>query len=362
MYQVSHRLDITNNHSRFNTYEPSLDSLFNSSLNYNAHVSTIPGSAEVSQYFVNPKEGKHPLTKFNSPPHYVQGYYDPSFESTEYDRCEFRGNLPRAIISGKKDLYNVMVKCTDPPPDEFNHSDTHVHQYKLNDNVLNYDSTISSRKPAGSNFSSNTIKEPFTAVMQNIRGQQNNIIEHFDSPIMDEADYMYLEALKTRAVAVCNYLQSNKQYHEWMDNWKLLSLNLRNGSLFQRLDDSDADIAYVVNKGEQVKFRIRDKKKYIPINVYQYVLYHEMAHMSTEEKQHTPFFCKLLNIISLAAFECGFIDLKKLTYSYYKTNGAPILCKASMKEEIIDGANWLLQSNPKSRQYYNGIIEAVGSA
>ena len=184
----------------------------------------------------------------------------------------------------------------------------------------------------------------------------------FENSIAREADYMYMSALKVRANAVCEYLSNNKAYDNWKDNWKLLKGNLRNGRLFERLSESDADIAYVINKGDQVKFRIRDKSRYVPINTYQYVLYHEMAHMSTRELQHTPGFMKLLNIISLAGFECGFLDFRKLPNDYYITNGSPILCRDSMKEEVCLGAKWLKEANPKSAKYYDGIIAAVKRA
>ena len=496
LFQDAQLPKISNESQRIWNYdEPDVNLSLNSSLNRNLHISTIPGSAEVSHFFVNPKAGKHPLDKYSSPPEYVHGYYDPSFESVETDRCEFRGNLPRAIRSGERDKFNVLIHCEHGVPDEFaRHDDElwHYHRYELNDSVDNvydtaYDRTnesnryslnnvsqnkayahrvfdpntnnmtansmtansiaansmtansiaansmtansmtanndaafpytnddihrptkseqryiptlddiplyrtpTKSRLPAGMVFSNvspkqeqemfdirfgktdenaNLVLTMSNAEMNalgieafNSKGTKTNITETFESEIMDDADYMYLEALKTRANAICSYLQNNKSYKTWSHNWKLLERNLRSGMLFQRLDDSDADIAYVVNKGEEVKFRIRDKKRYIPINVYQYVLYHEMAHMSTEEKQHTLFFCKLLNIISLAGFECGFIDIQKLTYDYFKTNGAPILCKASMKEEIMEGAEWLKEVNPQSQKYYDGIIDAVKSA
>ena len=84
--------------------------------------------------------------------------------------------------------------------------------------------------------------------------------------------------------------------------------------------------------------------------------------MSTKELQHTPGFMKLLNILSLAGFECGFIDLKRYPYSYYTSNGTPILCKESMKQEITLGAKWLKEANPNSAEYYDKIISAVKGA
>ena len=186
--------------------------------------------------------------------------------------------------------------------------------------------------------------------------------ERFENPIEKEADYMYMEVLKTRAMAVCNYLKSNKMYKNWSSNWKLLQKNLnRNGLLFERLDDTDADIAYVINKGDEVKFRIRDVSKYVPINIYQYVLYHEMAHMSTTELQHTAKFHELLNIITLAGFELGFIDLRRTNRDFYYTNDQPIVSKDGMKDEIISGCMFLKEANPDNALYYDSIIKHVNS-
>ena len=108
-------------------------------------------------------------------------------------------------------------------------------------------------------------------------------------------DDTYLKALEARALMVCRYLKTNKKYSGYSQNWELLEKNLnKQGCLFKKLAETDNDIAYVVNKGDEVKFRIHDKERYMPINIYQYVVFHEMAHMSTHELQHTQHFQELL--------------------------------------------------------------------
>lgn len=187
--------------------------------------------------------------------------------------------------------------------------------------------------------------------------------EGFTTEIADEADEMYLRSLIVRAKAVADYVAETPDYQPWTENWKLLKKNLdKTGYLFERLADTDEDVAYVINKGEEVKFRIRDQAHYVPLNIYQYVLYHEMAHMSTEELQHTPKFMELLAILSLAAFQLGFIDVRRLTEEYYTSDGSPILCKASLKEEITDGCMHLINQVPGRRTYYSAIMSAVASA
>ena len=185
---------------------------------------------------------------------------------------------------------------------------------------------------------------------------KSNITETFANtnyesiiPVLSE---QYLNALKTRAVAVAFYVRNNPNYNYWKQNWEFLQSNLdKSNLLFQRLNESDMDIAFVVNKGDEIKFRIKDNNRYVPINVYQYVLYHEMAHMSTHELQHTPKFKELLAILSLAGFELGFIDLNRIPVNYYLTNGQPILCRESIKDEIMDGCNHL-SKHTKNSEYY----------
>ena len=183
---------------------------------------------------------------------------------------------------------------------------------------------------------------------------------HSSSTTEADTDNMFMNMLRSRAKMVAEHVSNNPFYHRWAENWKLLMYNLqRTKYLFNRLDESDADIAYVINKGDEVNFRIRDEKRYVPINIYQYVLYHEMAHMSTTELQHTPKFHELLNILSFAAFELGLIDLRRTTKEYWTTNGQPILCRAALADEIIAGADWLIQKNRGHEEYFNNIIKTV---
>lgn len=494
-FAIAQSPTVTNNPERIpNLKQYPSGNLFNTAITKSNYVPYLVTSQEVSHAYVPKSKIKeevlnsintnkpHPLSRYSSPGKYVQGYYDPSFESTENDKLEYRGSVSRAIIASEKDRFKYPIldfseSDNDDITDERNENglktkemeiydddrygivNDRSYSQKINDLFSKPDEevikkvshqkygTISSsevplypeiypyisrtsptegwsnndrsRLPAGSNFTSNDINafssvgkmenemtaEAFNISFENntptvelsldetkefektiypndgeLKQQKsrfrtktnkvhvdvkksNDIIigkEGFENPIEKEADYMYLQALKIRASAVCKFLNDHKSYSKWASNWRLLEKNLkRNGLLFERLDDTDADIAYVINKGDQVKFRIRDEKRYVPLNIYQYVLYHEMAHMSTTELQHTPKFHELLNIISLAGFELGFIDLSRTTKEFYMTNGQPILCRASMKEEIMDGCDWLKKANPNSDLYYNSIKKAV---
>lgn len=485
-----------------NLIEHPAGDLFNSAITKNNYVPYFVTSQELNHAFM-PKtkineivlnsvntNKSHPLARYSSPGNYVQGYYDPTFESTENDRLQFRATMSQAIISSEKDRYKYPLLGVSDSDDEDSkemviNDDEYDKRGVINDKTFlqqvgdlfakpetqsankirhqkygtisstevplypeiypyisrtspneGWSNNDKSRLPAGSYFTSKN-QESSSKILTNLEYLDNKLSaetfnitfknneptviltpeetkefekiiypegdkysqyksqdysqpnsqpypqnktkdgfspkrhvvhvdvkrgnkEGFENPIEKEADYMYLQSLKIRASAVCDFLNNHASYRNWASNWKLLEKNLkRNGLLFERLDDTDADIAYVINKGDEVKFRIRDEKRYVPLNIYQYVLYHEMAHMSTTELQHTPKFHELLNIISLAGFELGFIDLTRTTKEFYTTNGQPILCRASMKEEISYGCDWLKKANPKSALYYESIKKAV---
>ena len=445
--------------------------LFNSSIGSDSYIPYQLQSQEVSTAFM-PKHEIHervlnslntnkpnPLARYSTPPKYVQGYYDPSFESVESDRFEFRASVSNAILSSEKDRDkykffsnsdseddNIEMQIYDNKSNENNdkNNDGDIEMKKLRDvrygtvpssekslypeiypyilkssanegwNMNVPDINKHSRAPAGTSFisnqnqivnqlkniddtnaylrvhtsnanndkanvlidtmnnnsnnntnakhsgSSSNSSSPSSSIEQFVYKEPKLQKETFDNPIEKEADYVYLEALKTRAIAVCRFLNNHESYKPWANNWKLLERNLRrNKLLFERLDDTDADIAYVINKGDEVKFRIRDERRYIPLNIYQYVLYHEMAHMSTTELQHTPKFHELLNLISLAGFELGFIDLSRTTKDFYMTNNQPILCRASLKEEITSGCELMKEIHPESKLYYDSVKNVV---
>ena len=214
--------------------------------------------------------------------------------------------------------------------------------------------------------SSNIVRRGVNEKFVSNRDDGKNTVEKFNSGISDEftpilptISKQYLNALKTRAMAVAFYLSNNPEYKHWAKNWNMLKKNLdKSGLLFDMLDRTDSDIAYVINKGEEIKFRILDTNRFVPINVYQYVLYHEMAHMSTEELQHTAKFKELLSLISLAGFELGFIDLNRIPTEFWNTNGQPILNKESLKDEIIDGCGWMMKYS-RNPAYYEKLCEYV---
>lgn len=174
-------------------------------------------------------------------------------------------------------------------------------------------------------------------------------------------DQVYIQALEARAKALCDYVKSNKVYKPWMKAWMKMNKSLSQaGFTFSRLKDTDSDIAYTINKGQITRFRIRGKDySYIPINISQYILYHEMAHAANEKYGHGDEFCEKLAILCLAAYELGFINLKNIKKELYLTNEQPVLCQADMKGEITRGAILVMEANPEMTSHYKEFIEYI---
>lgn len=176
-------------------------------------------------------------------------------------------------------------------------------------------------------------------------------------------DEIYLRALEAKIVGVIHYLKHNPTYAPWGECWDRMEKNIKkNGFNFQRLDESDQDIAFVINKGTKKRFRIRgEDKRYIPLNIEQYVLYHEMAHLANDEYGHGEKFCMLLSIICLAGFECGYVDLKRMRKTIYMTDDQPILCQADMKKEISDGIRHVIKRNPNKEAHYREFLNFINA-
>lgn len=175
-------------------------------------------------------------------------------------------------------------------------------------------------------------------------------------------DQVYIQSLETRLISVIHYVKSNNTYKYWNKNWEALEKAIKDSNFsFSRLDGCDSDIAYTINKGEKTKFRIRDKdRKYVPLNIYQYVMLHEAAHCANFKNWgHGREFCELLSILCLASYELGYINLQHMQKEIYLTNGQPILCQSDMKSEIISGIHAIINKNPQLRNHYEELIEHI---
>lgn len=175
-------------------------------------------------------------------------------------------------------------------------------------------------------------------------------------------DQIYIQSLESRIIAVIHYVLNNESYSKWKSNWEALDKTLKKRDFnFSRLICSDADIAYTVNKGEMTRFRIRDNdRKYVPLNIYQYVLFHECAHIANFNNWgHGADFQRLLSLLCLAAYELGLIRLKTMTKTVYLSNGQPIVCQRDMKNEILHGINEVVSANPSLKAHYIAMMKHI---
>lgn len=170
----------------------------------------------------------------------------------------------------------------------------------------------------------------------------------------------YINILESRALAVCHFLNHSKAYAPWKSNWQLLEKNLRKCKVsFQMLKDSDQDVAYVINKGESVNFKFRDIDGYVPFSVYQYVLFHEMAHMSTKLLQHPPPFWELLSLICAAAYELKLFNVNAIDNIKSNLGTVNLTTTKDIRESIIEGFVMIVNENSAYTEYYTKLRQLL---
>ena len=190
-------------------------------------------------------------------------------------------------------------------------------------------------------------------------------IEKFTLNKPDMADELYKQILRTSAKTVCDFLLNFKPYRPWMKHWKILEDNLKKTNLnISKLPTTDKEIAYTLDKGEVIKFRWEDEKRFIPKDVYMYVLLHELTHESFPPsfQGHGDPFPQMLCLLCVAATEIGILDIQNIPKNIYMSNGRPITSRESIKTEIMFGIEMLIEANKNDEQiveYYNAKIEFV---
>lgn len=187
----------------------------------------------------------------------------------------------------------------------------------------------------------------------------NNEKEAFTSR-KETIDHTYITILESHARMIINFVSCHEDFKHWKTYWKYLQRNFcKCNGLFEILNKSDADVAYVENKGETMKFRIRDDKRYVPINIYEYVLIHEMAHLANgKEWGHGKNFQMLMHLLEVAAFELRILNVEKYPENSYISNNTPILSKRSIKAELYDGIKLLIETGG-NKEFYNDLYKLV---
>ena len=165
----------------------------------------------------------------------------------------------------------------------------------------------------------------------------------------------YMSVLTSQATALICFVKQNKDFAPWNKYWDFLDKNIHKcgkNILFKQLECSDADVAFVQNKGEQMKFRIRDSMRFVPISIFTYVLIHEMAHLANgEEWGHGPRFQQLMHLLELAGFEIGILKVKDYPEEPYYSGETQILTKQSIKNELYDAIQEIVNCGGNNKFY-----------
>ena len=209
-----------------------------------------------------------------------------------------------------------------------------------------YGNTVDQRKKQSINENRNGKKEGFTCQCQ---------------PYLDS---MYKHILEARASAILMYLLKDQSFSPWIKEWKFLERNINKCNMdFTQLADDHEDVAYSMDKGSELSFRFRDKDKYMPLSVESYILAHEMAHVANEEVGHGEKFQELMHLIEVAAYMLQFIDLSKYSDQTVHSNGQEILSRRSIKYELFDGIQRLIDhsDDPEQREYWEEIKKRVAN-
>ena len=183
--------------------------------------------------------------------------------------------------------------------------------------------------------------------------------ENFSFNKEDMADELYKQILRTNAKSICDFLLSFRPYKPWMKHWKILDANLKKTNLnVSKLPINDKEIAFTLDKGEIIKFRWEDEKRFVPKDVFMYVLLHELTHEAFPPtfQGHGDPFPQMLCLLCVAATELDILNIQNIPKNIFMSNGRPITSRESIKSEIMFGIDMLIEANKNDEQiveYYN---------
>ena len=121
-----------------------------------------------------------------------------------------------------------------------------------------------------------------------------------------------LSNLKRRMIKTTEYLYKNKDtiYIENKDYIENLYNKVKKGIIISENSSETSYTSYSVNKGEELVFCLRSRKKgnknkFHDLNLLTYVLLHEMAHIACPEYGHTPLYNSIFGFITTVAIQIG---------------------------------------------------------
>ena len=160
--------------------------------------------------------------------------------------------------------------------------------------------------------------------------------ENFTKPFTDSADSVYMIAIKNDIRSILEMLLTAQCFKPFSDKWNALEKNLnRHNWNINWLNENDSEIAYSLNKGEELNFKTRDKNSYLPMKIMVYVICHEMAHVAcVNETGHTETFYHTMWLIECAAFMTGLLRPQDFPLREVKFSNEGIVSREIMLKEL----------------------------
>jgi len=120
-----------------------------------------------------------------------------------------------------------------------------------------------------------------------------------------------LALLKRDMTKIIDYVYTNmSKYPEYEEYIKQLHNNTTHGIKLSENVEGDIYTSYSLNKGEELVFCLRSKRKETfnelhDENLLCYVTIHELAHIACPEYNHTPLFKKIFTFLANVSIEVG---------------------------------------------------------
>ena len=181
--------------------------------------------------------------------------------------------------------------------------------------------------------------------------------ESFSQDFADTADQIYLLTIRSNIESILNILENVECFQSYSSYWKDLRRNLeKNRWNINILPINDNDIAYSLNKGQELNFKTKDSKCFLPMKIMIYVLCHELSHVAcTNEKDHTETFSKIMWLIECAAFMANLLKPSQIPINNITFSEQSVVSRHIVIEELIIGFYELRKSN-KNIDYIDATI------
>lgn len=191
--------------------------------------------------------------------------------------------------------------------------------------------------------------------------QRNNLQrdsrESFTQDFANTADEIYLLSIRSDIESILRILENVECFNIYSSYWKDLRKNLeRNRWNINILPVNDNDIAYSLNKGQELNFKTKDSECFLPMKIMIYVLCHELSHVAcTNEKDHTETFSKIMWLIECAAFMAGLLKPCQIPINNIMFSEQSVVSRSIVRDELIIGFMYLRKSN-KNIDYIEAAI------